>query len=165
MTAATARFDDILAAARRHSAHRVRLILAVGAVASASLWLTGFFDLTRFIEARPAIGQLASEMVPPNFARWQSWLRPPDGHARHVDRRHCTGHLHLAAACPARSTEYDRWTDQYRITRTVLGGVPVGTGNHLGILFVAAVGFGALPGVLALALHSVGMVGSSTLKQ
>jgi phosphonate transport system permease protein len=29
----------------------------------------------------------------------------------------------------------------------------------LGILFVAAVGFGALPGVLALGLHSVGMVG------
>jgi len=29
----------------------------------------------------------------------------------------------------------------------------------MGILFVAAVGFGALPGVLALALHSVGMVG------
>jgi phosphonate transport system permease protein len=28
----------------------------------------------------------------------------------------------------------------------------------LGILFVAAVGFGALPGVLALALHSTGMV-------
>ena len=29
----------------------------------------------------------------------------------------------------------------------------------MGILFVAAVGFGALPGVLALGLHSVGMVG------
>ena len=29
----------------------------------------------------------------------------------------------------------------------------------LGVLFVAAVGFGALPGVLALALHSTGMVG------
>ena len=28
----------------------------------------------------------------------------------------------------------------------------------LGIIFVAAVGFGALPGVLALALHSTGMV-------
>ena len=28
----------------------------------------------------------------------------------------------------------------------------------LGVLFVAAVGFGALPGVLALALHSTGMV-------
>jgi phosphonate transport system permease protein len=28
-----------------------------------------------------------------------------------------------------------------------------------GIIFVAAVGFGALPGVLALGLHSVGMVG------
>jgi phosphonate transport system permease protein len=29
----------------------------------------------------------------------------------------------------------------------------------LGIIFVAAVGFGALPGVLALGLHSIGMVG------
>jgi phosphonate transport system permease protein len=29
----------------------------------------------------------------------------------------------------------------------------------MGIIFVAAVGFGALPGVLALALHSTGMVG------
>ena len=29
----------------------------------------------------------------------------------------------------------------------------------MGVIFVAAVGFGALPGVLALALHSVGMVG------
>jgi phosphonate transport system permease protein len=29
----------------------------------------------------------------------------------------------------------------------------------MGIVFVAAVGFGALPGVLALGLHSVGMVG------
>jgi phosphonate transport system permease protein len=29
----------------------------------------------------------------------------------------------------------------------------------LGILFVAAVGFGALPGVLALGIHSAGMVG------
>jgi phosphonate transport system permease protein len=29
----------------------------------------------------------------------------------------------------------------------------------MGIIFVAAVGFGALPGVLALGLHSIGMVG------
>ena len=29
----------------------------------------------------------------------------------------------------------------------------------MGIVFVAAVGFGSLPGVLALGLHSVGMVG------
>jgi phosphonate transport system permease protein len=29
----------------------------------------------------------------------------------------------------------------------------------MGIVFVAAVGFGALPGVLALGLHSIGMVG------
>jgi phosphonate transport system permease protein len=47
----------------------------------------------------------------------------------------------------------------YRITRTVLAAFRSVPEIILGILFVAAVGFGALPGVLALALHSVGMVG------
>jgi phosphonate transport system permease protein len=45
------------------------------------------------------------------------------------------------------------------ITRTFLALLRSVPEIILGILFVAAVGFGALPGVLALALHSVGMVG------
>ena len=41
-----------------------------------ALVVTGFFDASRFIEGGPAIAQLASEMVPPNFERWQSWIKP-----------------------------------------------------------------------------------------
>jgi phosphonate transport system permease protein len=43
--------------------------------------------------------------------------------------------------------------------RTLLNGLRSVPELIMGITFVAAVGFGALPGVLALGLHSVGMVG------
>jgi len=41
-----------------------------------ALHVTGFFDAQRFIEGGPAIQQLASEMVPPNFERWEHWVIP-----------------------------------------------------------------------------------------
>jgi phosphonate transport system permease protein len=47
----------------------------------------------------------------------------------------------------------------YSIARGILNGLRSVPELIMGILFVAAVGFGALPGVLALGLHSVGMVG------
>jgi phosphonate transport system permease protein len=47
----------------------------------------------------------------------------------------------------------------YQIARAVLNGLRSVPELIMGILFVAAVGFGALPGVLALGLHSIGMVG------
>ncbi len=45
-----------------------------------------------------------------------------------------------------------------RVARVILAAFRSVPEIILGILFVAAVGFGALPGVLALALHSTGMV-------
>lgn len=45
-----------------------------------------------------------------------------------------------------------------RVVRTLLAAMRSVPEIIRGISFVAAVGFGALPGVLALALHSVGMV-------
>jgi phosphonate transport system permease protein len=47
----------------------------------------------------------------------------------------------------------------YQLTRSLLNGLRSVPELIMGIIFVAAVGFGALPGVLALGLHSVGMVG------
>jgi phosphonate transport system permease protein len=47
----------------------------------------------------------------------------------------------------------------YQIARTLLALLRSVPEIIMGIIFVAAVGFGALPGVLALGLHSVGMVG------
>ena len=47
----------------------------------------------------------------------------------------------------------------YTVARMLLNGFRAIPELIMGIIFVAAVGFGMLPGVLALGLHSIGMVG------
>ena len=69
-------YATILAEERRGGIRRAALAAIVLAVCVAALWITGFFDGRRFAEGLPALGQLATEMVPPDFGRWQHWLRP-----------------------------------------------------------------------------------------
>jgi phosphonate transport system permease protein len=47
----------------------------------------------------------------------------------------------------------------YQLARAILNALRTIPELILGIIFVAAVGFGTLPGVLALGLHSIGMIG------
>ena len=75
-SAAPARYVQILAQARAQSGRQTRLVVGIIVVCLVALWLTGFFDLDRFVEGAPAVAQLASEMVPPNFTRWRSWIKP-----------------------------------------------------------------------------------------
>lgn len=51
-------------------------LAALLAIVLGSFWLTGLFDLERLAEGIPAIIQIGSEMVPPDFACWQAWMRP-----------------------------------------------------------------------------------------
>jgi phosphonate transport system permease protein len=156
--AAQAGYAQILERARREAARQWALAGGVAAVCIAALAITGFFDATRFIEGAPAIAQLASEMVPPNFARWQAWLRPLlDTLAMSIAGTALAVLLSLPLALlAAPNTTPHR--SIYRAARTLLAALRSVPEIILGILFVATVGFGALPGVLALALHSVGMV-------
>ena len=71
---ASGSFDTILAEERRSALRGAGLLAAIIAVCVIALGVTGFFDLQRFIESGPAISQLADEMIPPDFGRWQSWL-------------------------------------------------------------------------------------------
>ena len=158
MQAATASYARILETARRESGHRARVVAVVIAVCVAALAITGFFDATRFIEGAPAIAQLASEMVPPDFARWRSWLRPLlDTLAMSIAGTALAVLLSLPLSLLAAPNTAPNAL-VYRSVRTLLAALRSVPEIILGILFVAAVGFGALPGVLALALHSVGMV-------
>lgn len=154
-----ARYDTKLASARRESKRQGMLVAAVAAVCVIALAITGFFDARRFIEGGPAIAQLASEMVPPNFARWQQWMRPLlDTLAMSIAGTALAVILSLPLSLlAAPNTSPNPLV--YRAVRTLLAALRSVPEIILGILFVAAVGFGALPGVLALALHSVGMVG------
>jgi len=154
-----ARYAPILAEARLRSRRLGQLVAVIGAVCVAALAITGFFDATRFIEGGPAIAQLASEMVPPDFARWRSWLRPLlDTLAMSIAGTALAVVLSLPLSLLAAPNTSPNAV-VLRVARTVLAALRSVPEIILGILFVAAVGFGALPGVLALALHSVGMVG------
>ena len=135
------------------------LVGVIVVVCVAALWITGFFDAQRLIEGVPALAQLFREMVPPDFSRWQHWLRPLlDTLAMSIAGTALAVVLSLPLALLAAPN-----TSPHPLVYQVL---PHGAERLrsvpeiiMGIIFVAAVGFGALPGVLALALHSVGMVG------
>ena len=152
-------YAALLSSAQSAQRRQIRLVLAVFAVCLAALWICGFFDLTRFIEGGPAIAQLASEMVPPDFSRWRHWLKPlVDTLAMSIAGTALAVCLSVPLALlAAPNTTPNSWLAKaVRVLLSAMRSVPE---IILGILFVAAVGFGALPGVLALALHSVGMVG------
>jgi phosphonate transport system permease protein len=132
---------------------------AVVLVCAAALAITGFFDAQRFAEGLPALAQLADEMVPPDFSRWRAWMRPLlDTLAMSIAGTALAVVLSLPIALLA-APNISPHPVLLHAARTLLAFLRSVPEIIMGIIFVAAVGFGALPGVLALALHSVGMVG------
>ncbi|MDW8469516.1 MAG: phosphonate ABC transporter, permease protein PhnE [Burkholderiales bacterium] len=157
-TGAAAHYDAILASARRRNLARARLAGAVLLVCVVSLAVTGFFDLRRYVEGGAAIAQLAREMVPPDFSRWRSWVRPlGETLAMSVAGTALAVVLSLPLALLAASNTSPGGAVYYA-ARTLLAAFRSVPEIIFGVILVAAVGFGALPGVLALALHSTGMV-------
>lgn len=150
--------DGLLA---EESSRRRRLLggcFALLAACVIALNAAGFFDASRFAEGLPALLQLGSEMIPPNFTRWQSWVKPlADTLAMSVAGTALTVVVSLPLALLA-SPNTSPHPAALRFVRIALAAFRSVPEIILGIIFVAAVGFGALPGVLALALHSTGMV-------
>ena len=158
----TVRNDTYAAILARDGAVRLRqaavLALVLAGIVGAG-WLTGLFDIQRFADAWPAVAQLSSEMFPPDFGRYQKWLRPlADTLAMSVAGTALAVAFSLPLALlAAGNTAPNRIVYQgTRLLLNLLRSIPE---LIMGIIFVAMVGFGALPGVLALGLHSVGMVG------
>lgn len=153
------RYEEILAASRRTER---RFVLRTGLVLAAivgSCAAVGLFDGRRLAEGLPSLAQLIGEMIPPDFRAASNWARPlVDTLAMSVAGTALSVVLSLPLALlAARSTTPHLIV--YLLARGVLNALRTIPELILGILFVAAVGFGVLPGVLALGLHSVGMVG------
>lgn len=135
---------------------RASLVLAVIVIAS---WYVGLLDFTTLANGVPAIGTLLGESLPPDFTNLMDWLAPlVDTLAMSI----AGTAIAVAASIPlaflaARNTSPHPAV--FHVTRTLLNGLRSVPELIMGIIFVAAVGFGALPGVLALGLHSIGMVG------
>ncbi|MFN3348388.1 phosphonate ABC transporter, permease protein PhnE [Pseudorhodoplanes sp.] len=159
MSEAVSRHDAILADDRRAALRHAGLVALIVIACIASLWITGFFDAQRLMEGLPALGQLFNEMVPPDFSRWQHWVKPLiDTLAMSVAGTALAVVISLPLALFAAPNTAPN-AIVYQAARIVLAALRSVPEIIMGIIFVAAVGFGALPGVLALALHSVGMVG------
>jgi phosphonate transport system permease protein len=159
MTVVATRHLTILAAERRAALRHAVLAGAITFACVLSLWIAGFFDAERLLEGLPALAQLASEMVPPDFSRWQNWIKPLiDTLAMSIAGTALAVMISLPLALlAAHNTSPNAIV--YQSCRVVLSALRSVPEIIMGIIFVAAVGFGALPGVLALAFHSVGMVG------
>jgi len=153
------RMEELLATERRKGrATGVQVALVFVAVI-VCLHVAGMFDGARLADGLPAIATMTSEMVPPDFARWRHWVSPMvDTIAMSVAGTALAVVLSLPLAfLAARNTSPNGAT--YFAARMVLNALRSVPELIMGIIFVAAVGFGMLPGVLALGLHSVGMVG------
>jgi len=151
--------NDVIAAERSAGVKAGTQWLILGAIVVAAFHVVGFFDTERMSEGIPAIGSLGGEMVPPDFTNARDWISPLfdtlimsiAGTALAVILSIPLGLMAAANTTPNRFV--------YSVSRTILNILRAIPELIMGIIFVAAVGFGALPGVLALGLHSAGMVG------
>lgn len=137
------------------------MLLTTGIIACAMVccYYSGLFDLERLSEGVPAILQLGGELFPPKFSEARNWLKPlVDTLTMSVAGTFLAVVISLPVALLAARTTSPH-PALYAVARTFLNITRSIPELIMGILFVAAVGFGSLPGVLALGVHSVGMVG------
>jgi phosphonate transport system permease protein len=159
MTIMDRSFDEVLNQEQRawnQGALRLGAVLVVVTLCS---YYVGLFDGERLAEGVPSLFSLLGEMLPPDFSDARNWVKPLiDTLAMSVAGTALAVGLSLPLAfLAARNTSPHPFV--YQLARGMLNALRAIPELIMGIIFVAAVGFGALPGVLALGLHSVGMVG------
>lgn len=140
----------------RRNLWQASLVLAVVLFAS---WYVDLLNFRTLANGVPAIATLIGESLPPDFTNAMDWVSPLlDTLAMSI----AGTAIAVSASVPlaflaARNTSPHPVV--FHVTRTILNALRSVPELIMGIIFVAAVGFGALPGVLALGLHSIGMVG------
>ena len=152
-------FETILHTQRRQRGILVAQVIGVLVIVLIAFAAAGFFDVDRLSEGVPDLIDVIGQMFPPDFSNARNWLKPVvDTLAMSVAGTALAIFLSLPLALlAAKTTAPNLFLYQgSRILLNILRAVPE---LIMGIIFVAAVGFGILPGVLAVGLHSVGMVG------
>jgi len=148
----------VLADGRRRALKGAVILAALALVITSAFAYAGAFDLERYRGAVTTILTLAGDSLPPDFSRWPLWGRPL---LETLAMSIAGTVLACAAALPlgilAARTIGPAWCGApVRVLLNTLRSIP---GLVWGVIFVAAVGFGPLPGVFALACHSTGMLG------
>ncbi|MDT8311574.1 MAG: phosphonate ABC transporter, permease protein PhnE [Methylophaga sp.] len=134
-------------------------VMAVLAIILLASWYVDLLNFEKLAEGLPAIGTLAGESFPPDFTNVRDWFSPLlDTLAMSIAGTAMAVLFSIPLAfLAARNTSPHPLV--FQVSRVILNSLRSVPELIMGIIFVAAVGFGALPGVLALGLHSIGMVG------
>ena len=149
----------ILSDGRRKQRNAMLTAIGVAGIIVFAFAYAGGFDPKRYADALPTILKLAVDALPPDFSRWREWGRPL---LETLSMSVAGTALAVAVALPlgalaARNIVHQTWIGEpVRLFLNVLRSIP---GLIWGVIWVAAVGFGPLPGILALATHSTGMLG------
>ena len=140
---------------------RARLLLQAVTVLVVVLawWEVGLFDPQRLLNGVRELQELLPDILSPRFNRWLGWMLP-------LYETLCISIASTAIAVilTLPMAFLANWHTSphrllYGLTRTVLSFLRALPDLLLAMLLVAVIGFGQLPGTLALAIHSVGMVG------
>lgn len=155
----SADYQDILAHQKRRYQRSLVLLAGITIVVCICAYYADLFDGERLAEGVPSMLGLIGEMLPPDFQNATDWIGPLIDTVAMSVAGTALAVLFSAplAFFAARNTASNAIV--YQAARTLLNALRAIPELIMGIIFVAAVGFGALPGVLALGLHSVGMVG------
>ncbi|MEL4896841.1 phosphonate ABC transporter, permease protein PhnE [Crocosphaera sp. Alani8] len=159
MTTSRKEYDGVLRRQQRIWLELLVKISLVGAIVALSFVLVGLLDLERISQGIPDFFGMLAEMLPPDFTRAKDWIEPLiDTIAMSIagTALAIALSLHIAFLAAKNTTPHPVGFWIARMILNITRAVPE---LILGIILVAAVGFGTLPGVLALGLHSVGMVG------
>lgn len=140
---------------------RRRLTVALSALVVAAGWAIGRTQLSfgELAGGLGDIGNLLGRMLPPRFDAFGDTLRL----AAETFWIALAGTFLAAVLALPLSFLHARTTTPHRLVRAAAGAVIVGCRSIpdivFALIFVRALSIGALPGVLAIAVHSVGMIG------
>ena len=156
--AATSTIDAVLTEERRRTWGNMAQVMASAVIVIAAFIYAQAFDLDRYRGAASTLLTLAADSLPPDFSRWQSWGKPL---LETLSMSICGTVLAAAVSLPlgalsARNSQTPRLGSAIRLGLNTVRSIPA---MVWGVMFVAAVGFGPLPGIFALACHSTGMLG------
>jgi len=149
---------DVLRQDRRRSLAALAPSLLVTLIV---LWAFGYsqaFDLKRYQDALPTIWALASDSLPADFSRWSHWGKPlMETMATSIAGTVLGALTAMPLGLLAARNLAPAWISRgCQLLLNMIRSIP---DMVWGVLFVAAVGFGPLPGIFALAIHSTGMLG------
>ena len=151
--------EQLLRQQRRQWYHSIRISTLVFLVICICFYLVGLLDRERLADGVPSGFRLVSQMLPPDFNDAVNWIKPLfDTLAMSIAGTAIAiiFSLPLSLLAARNTTPHSLL---FHLSRLILNSLRAVPELIMGIIFVAAVGFGALPGALAVGVHSIGMVG------